>query len=266
MDRQKGSRKNGRRRSRNRNRGGGGKQPPVLSQFSDEASSYDTGIVTRSSVRGWPGGSICDLGKQVGFPDRLRITLKYTQDFQMVGSSNPAAQVFRMNSLFDPDKTGVGHQPSYFDALQSIYSRYCVMGAQARLSFKNVTTSVGADIVAMLSPEDVSSASVRDLAEARYSKLTATAPNNSGPVVARIMVPYMETRHILGTPDPLSDPDIRAVVTGNPNRQWLLIIRAEAADTVTIANVWCHAEIWFDSIFVDNDSLQPSTVVVKRKK
>jgi len=36
--------------------------------------------------------------------------------------------VFRMNSLFDPDRTGVGHQPYGRDQLANIYNRYRVNG------------------------------------------------------------------------------------------------------------------------------------------
>lgn len=37
-------------------------------------------------------------------------------------------QVFRLNSLFDPDFTGVGHQPYGRDTLAALYNQYKVLG------------------------------------------------------------------------------------------------------------------------------------------
>lgn len=37
---------------------------------------------------------------------------------------------FRTNSLFDPDHTGVGHQPMYFDQMAALYKEYVVTGAK----------------------------------------------------------------------------------------------------------------------------------------
>lgn len=69
-----------------------------------------------------------------GFPNSLMVRLKYVQTFSL----NPAAgaiavQNFRANSLYDPDSTGVGHQPSNYDRLTAIYDRYTVVGAKIKV-------------------------------------------------------------------------------------------------------------------------------------
>jgi len=51
-----------------------------------------------------------------GFPPRKRLTLKYSDTFEMSSTSGAiVAQQFRVNALFDPDYTGTGHQPRGFD-------------------------------------------------------------------------------------------------------------------------------------------------------
>lgn len=45
-----------------------------------------------------------------------------------------------MNSLYDPDRTGTGHQPYGFDALSVAYNRYKVNSATVVLTFYNVQT------------------------------------------------------------------------------------------------------------------------------
>lgn len=48
--------------------------------------------------------------------------------------------LFKLNSLFDPDTTGTGHQPYWFDQLNNIYKAYRVMGVRARVTFFNPST------------------------------------------------------------------------------------------------------------------------------
>ena len=76
-----------------------------------------------------------------GFPDRMVTKLRYVDNFNLTGSAGVVgANVFRFNSCFDPDLTGVGHQPMYFDqfcgaAGTGPYGRYRVISAKATVSF-----------------------------------------------------------------------------------------------------------------------------------
>lgn len=46
---------------------------------------------------------------------------------------------FSLNSLYDPDITGAGHQPRYFDQWGGFYDRYRVNGAKLELDFSEGT-------------------------------------------------------------------------------------------------------------------------------
>jgi hypothetical protein len=47
-------------------------------------------------------------------------------------------QVFRVNGLYDPDQTGTGAQPVYFDQWMALYNRYRVLGMWIDAKFSNV--------------------------------------------------------------------------------------------------------------------------------
>lgn len=49
--------------------------------------------------------------------------------------------VWSLNSLFDPDRTGVGHQPAGFDEMMSVYEHYTVYGVKYRVSWYSVDTT-----------------------------------------------------------------------------------------------------------------------------
>ena len=64
------------------------------------------------------------------FPPSMICDLQYV-DYGTVSStgattSTGSEYAFRLNSLFDPNLTGVGHQPRYFDQLTNIYQLYRV--------------------------------------------------------------------------------------------------------------------------------------------
>lgn len=50
-------------------------------------------------------------------------------------------RVFDLNSLFDPDVTGVGHQPAGFDQMMAVYEEYLVYGVRYKCSFYGTDAS-----------------------------------------------------------------------------------------------------------------------------
>lgn len=81
-------------------------------------SSYSRGRPTYTSY----------IPKAMGFiAPRQICRLKYSENFNLsLASSATQQQVFNLNSLFDPNRTGVGHQPYGYDQLATLYNRYRV--------------------------------------------------------------------------------------------------------------------------------------------
>jgi hypothetical protein len=49
--------------------------------------------------------------------------------------------IWNINSLYDPDRTGTGFQPTYFDQLSEIYGRYRVYGCKVDIKVFNPQSS-----------------------------------------------------------------------------------------------------------------------------
>jgi len=65
---------------------------------------------------------------------KLMTKLRYSQIVDLSnGIADHGMQQFRLNSVFDPDYTGGGSQPPYFDRMASIYSSYRVLSAKYRV-------------------------------------------------------------------------------------------------------------------------------------
>lgn len=77
------------------------------------------------------------------FPDRFRFNLRYVQYHQLDPASTAfASQTFFVNSLYDPDYTGTGHQPMGYDQLTPLYNRYVVTGAKITTTFETSSASM----------------------------------------------------------------------------------------------------------------------------
>lgn len=72
------------------------------------------------------------------FPSRTFARLKYVDNLPQSGSAGVGIDyLFNLNSVFDPDRTGTGHQPYGHDQLSAIYNRYRVWSCRYKVSFRS---------------------------------------------------------------------------------------------------------------------------------
>lgn len=78
-----------------------------------------------------------------GFPDTYQTKLRYadTYDLTLDGLTGLSQYQWALNSLYDPDLTGTGAQPTYFDQLAEVYNNYRVYGAMVECTVFNRQTS-----------------------------------------------------------------------------------------------------------------------------
>ncbi len=77
---------------------------------------------------------------RISFLDpHLYIELKYIQTFSnSVATAAGSIQTMNLNSLFDPDRSGSGHQPYGYDQISALYNRYRVLNTRYRVMFASV--------------------------------------------------------------------------------------------------------------------------------
>lgn len=70
----------------------------------------------------------------IGMPNIFRTTVKYTEVRQQdVGVGSYIEYNYSCNGLFDPNITGAGHQPTYFDQMMAFYDHYTVTSSFIRI-------------------------------------------------------------------------------------------------------------------------------------
>lgn len=191
----------------------------------------------------------------VGFPDRFRTKIVYTNSFILSGFSTVTTQKlsFRMNGPWDPLEALGGGQPTYWDQLASIYNRQTVVGSKATATFaltQTVTTSDGPYIVGIQCGNSAT------LPTNDAANLT-TAPNTGYQVISQGSEPKMVTSTYatkLLTLIP-GDDTVSSTTAAVPSRQWFANVFAspQGASTAGTVNVVLTIEYICD--FFENKSI-----------
>lgn len=67
-------------------------------------------------------------------PPNQTVSLRYVENINLApgAAGVPAQYVWRCNGPYDPNMTGVGHQPMFWDTYASMYNHYVVTGAKIK--------------------------------------------------------------------------------------------------------------------------------------
>lgn len=134
-----------------------------------------------------PGYVPIPRGLSLQSPSMLPAKLRFSDYRGLTPASAglAASHVYSANSLFDPDRTGVGHQPRGFDQYIAMYENYTVTSATITVTFSATINSnnVAGHIVGIVEDNGVLLATDRtDLTE-RPRMIKKTLGNNNSNAV-----------------------------------------------------------------------------------
>lgn len=112
-----------------------GKQKP---RYGRKKSSYRALAKKMYKRRG------TQVGRTLGFPKMLKFQHKYWEQLSLTDSGGYVHHQFSCNGMYDPNTTGVGHQPMYYDQLAALYDHYTVIGSKIKWTIVPQGTSVQA--------------------------------------------------------------------------------------------------------------------------
>jgi len=128
-----------------------------------------------------PTRSIASIG--LGFPAKLVQTLRYCENVTMTTGATLTRQHFSANGLYDPNTSGTGHQPAYFDQMSTFYNHYVVMGSRCKVTFAPANTSLASGFwIAGLLNDDttaITGITFSTIAEQSSAKVINLSTNNS---------------------------------------------------------------------------------------
>lgn len=189
----------------------------------------------------------------LGIPDRLYANLVYDQDqLAVVSASTSGAYNFSGNSCFDPDTSGIGHQPLYFDQFSQMYNRYRVHKSQIVVELLNST--IASHITITPTTDGTWPATLRTALESNY---TASMPISSS-VFRMVKDRSISTKKIFGMQSITQDDLYQSVCTTSPSRQWYWRIMGESFDGVTNVSIRVNVRIVYEVEFFERFPIGPS--------
>lgn len=191
-------------------------------------------FTSRKRTKKWPESKTRALATKAklapsrglyGLPDEFTTRLRYVDVYTLSSVSGAIAkQVMRLNGLFDPDFTGTGHQPYYFDQLAALYGRYCVIGSKLTAEFSQIANAIataqpaGPMLVGVTADTDGTIGSTLSTLLETSGVKTCFMGNQIGGNNVKVLTCTFSPERDLGVS--VDDDTVSSAVTTNPSAQF----------------------------------------------
>ena len=168
----------------------------------------------------------------------------------------PASHVFSANGMFDPDITGVGHQPRGFDEVMALFDHYTVISSTMSATFLSVL-NVG---VLVDTKDQMVGISLRDQAAEQTTAediMEDRAISFAGISAFRGAVPVRRSKSFspkafLGISHPMSEVAVRGNAAANPVEQAYFHVWAAPQNGIDNAGaVQVSIDIIYTAVFTE---------------
>lgn len=154
-------------------------------------------------------------------PNRFATKLRYVSyaDIDPGLGGTAGVQIVNAMGCYDPDVTGIGHQPRALDQLMTMYDHYTVIGSKITVQFMHKFNNNGYNLMIGIAVKDSTTpyADPNDYLEGRNvvsSILPATHATDTVPT--RTLSKTFSTKKFMGISHPLSSSNSRGSASNNP--------------------------------------------------
>lgn len=213
--------------------------------------------------------------KTVRRPRRLRPTntivpaskvvkLRYVDFITLDPAAGTSAvrNIFRANSVFDPNQTGVGHQPLGFDQWSVFYDNYIVIGARCKATFMSQSTSIqGSAVVGVILTDSTASlpiaTTIMEQPNSKFALMTNMDANQKKTVTKNF-----SAKKFFGLQSVKDNrATIGAAVTADPTEEALFSVYAasyDSAATIDPSSIKVSVTIDYIVMFTERKTLAAS--------
>lgn len=183
---------------------------------------------------------------------KVTTNLKYVSHGQLNAGAIgvPDTYVFSANGLYDPDITGVGHQPRGFDQLMALYDHYNVNYSRIRVTFMASTTSGQPICGIMLNDDSIAESNMIQAMENRITSYKGLAYGNG---VVDVFLRFNSKQFF-----DIKDRQLYGTSGSNPSDQAYFIIFVQPTYSVDIGAVDYVVEIDYNVTFSEPNNVAGS--------
>lgn len=184
----------------------------------------------------------------IGFPRRLKITHKYAENFTLTNTAGAGAYYnFSCNGLYDPNISGTGHQPAYFDNLAAIYNHYTVIASRIRIRATTASTQSVPVNVACFINDDTSVTGGFLAALEQPSSQSQFLQVNAGAAPAELYLSWSAKATFGGSI--LGNDNLQGGSGNNPSEQSYFTIMTGPSDSTTATITYFLVEIEYVAVW-----------------
>ncbi len=201
----------------------------------------------------------------LGHKFEVKRMLYYDSRFELTGAGGILqVHYFRANDVFDPDATGVGHQPIGFDQAMLFWEQFAVFSSKITVNFRS-NNADGLRVGIFLNP-DTTTPTIQTLMENGYVKSDVVCGTNS------VGLGYHTFKRINMTCDNVqyfqmknkeayfSNPNFIGNVAATPTEMVYFGVFAFNHITTTTTDVLFDVELSYDVRFQEPRKISPSLV------
>jgi len=187
-----------------------------------------------------------------GFPKTITMRLRYVQRVALTCSLGVINKYsFSCNSLYDPDISGGGHQPLYFDQIMALYDHYTVVSSTIKVTACAAGATTVPTIIGVMVDDDASTAPVTNFStmmeQSNVTKRITTGSNTNSYTFNR----KWSANEMFKTVDPLSNSLLQGSASGSPVEQSSYTLFIQSIDETSTSQVNFVCEIEYLAVFAE---------------
>lgn len=184
----------------------------------------------------------------LGFPKQMTMTHRYCARGQLqTGASGVLASVsYRCNGMYDPDYSGTGHQPYYFDQISAVYNHWTVIGSKITIRVAKSDANVNSPIIigCMINDDGTVTPNIDGLCEHPSSTHRVLGYGNP----ATTFIKKWSAKKTFGG-SVLSNPNLQGSASADPTEQSMFTIFINSEPSVVATSVTIDVTIDYIAVW-----------------
>lgn len=198
------------------------------------------------------------------FPNSYTAKLRYVEETSLNAAAGTiASYVYRANDCYDPNLTGVGHQPKGFDELMARYDHFTVIGSRITIKYMPTTPQAGNTSYLGIYLSDSGTrvaghSSVSDLLESRSAGRYITVGDSAFSGRKNAVYNTFSAKKFFRKKEVVGDSLYRGTIAASPTEQAYYELYAASCGGIDSSAVNILVVIDYLVVFTERKYLSPS--------
>lgn len=187
------------------------------------------------------------IGETLGFPKMFKFKHRYTEQVTLTDSGAIVNYQFSCNGMYDPNITGTGHQPMYFDQVSALYDHYTVIGSKIKYTVvpTGTTAQVPYKIITWINDDTTTTGTADSLAENKFAKVRLCQGGLNPDRI--ILTNNWSAKKFFSSP--MANDELKGTAAANPTEQSYFQISFRSLDGVSTVSVYLFVEVEYIAIW-----------------